>query len=69
MPPLLKTIINAIQEDFGRPASLYALLDAHHDLSATLGEPPATSRPKAWHGGMNGVKRRSITGRAVLAAK
>lgn len=52
MPPLLKTIINAIQEDFGRPASLYALLDAHQDLTATLGEPPrdiASESVARWH--------------------
>lgn len=39
MPSLLKTIFNAIQEDFGRPASLYTLLNAHLLRSAELESP------------------------------
>ncbi len=33
MRPLLKQLFNSIQEDFGRPASLYDFLAAHPDLS------------------------------------
>lgn len=52
MPPLLKTIINAVQEDFGRPASLHALLDACPNLSVQLPEPAndiASESVPRWH--------------------
>ncbi len=52
MPPLLKTIINAFQDNFWRPASLHALLDALPDISASLGEPRRTIASESvvrWH--------------------
>jgi hypothetical protein len=52
MPPLLKTLLNSIQEDFGRPASIHALIDAHPSLSIPLREPArsiASSSVARWH--------------------
>lgn len=59
MPSLLKTIIHGIQEDFGRPASLYALLDDYPDLSCPPSEPArniASESVVRWHewGGKDG---------------
>lgn len=52
MPPRLRTIFNAIQDDLGRPASLYALLQTQPNLSIPLEAPEhniAVEGVVKWH--------------------